>query len=316
MFDRFHAAGSMTLTASSVPALFGQSRFAGRYALACHLTGKVPMSVPNEALVERGRLLEPVIVSMLRAEQPTWDVYGLRAYAPHRSIDRFIASPDMEAWRQDEHPPGQLTPNGPPGIVESKVVADLIFEERWQDGPPLDVELQHQAQFACSGATWGAIVALVIGTFRFDLVVYLTAPELKAIALIETAAREFLGMLDAGQLPEPDDHRSSLRALEQVYPNVDPGKILTLQDDDLTEGIKRFDAWEQAKLDRLATEKLEEAAQNWFFVRALDAGEVRLGNDRTVSAKLITRKGYTKQVAAGSYRKWSLERASDKAGEA
>ena len=163
----------------------------------------------------------------------------------------------MVAWRAG----ADLDHHSSCGIIEAKVVANRVFEQRWQDGPPLAVELQHQAQFACTGAGWGVIAALVVGTFRFELLLWETVPEPQAIALIERTAHEFLARLAADQLPEPDDHASSLAALATIYPSIDPGKIVTLSGDDLGEGLRRFDAWEQASLDRLAAEKIEEASK-------------------------------------------------------
>lgn len=303
IFDKLHGAGSGVLTASQIPALFKQSRFAGRYALAAHILGKVPLEQPSEALVERGRRLEPLFVDMLRDDKG-WECRQLRAYAPHRRIHRLISSPDLDAYDRAD----ALTDTG---IIETKVVADMVFAERWADEPPLDVQLQHQTQYACTGAQWGAIAALVIGTYRFDLIVYETKPDPDAIAVIEDAATQFLAMLDAGQMPEPDDHRTSLAALAKLYPEVDPGKVVRFSGEDASESERRWDAWNQARLDRLASEKIEEAAQNWFFTKGPDAAQFSIGNDRTVNVKVVNRKESTRVIPAGSYRKWSLKRDSD-----
>lgn len=305
IFDRYHGPGSRIVTASQVPALFGQSRFAGRYALAAHIMGKVPLRQPTEALVERGQMLEPVVAALI-ARETGWEVQPVRAWAAHHKIDRFIASPDFIAYRKDRDGPG---------IIEAKVVADLVFEKLYEDAPPLEVELQHQAQYACTGATWGAIAPLVLGTFRFDQIVYHREPEPDTIRILEDGVAAFLAMVDLGRMPDPDEHNTSIDALAAIYPEVEPGKVARLVGEDADEAVARFDAWQQARLDALAAEKTEEAAKNWFFTRAPDAGQIRVGNDRVIDVSIHHRKESKRIVAAGSYRKWKLARASD-AGEA
>lgn len=300
-FDKVHRCGSMCLTASQVPALFMQSRFAGRYSLAAHIMGRVPLDPPPNVLMQRGKLLEPIFAEMIR-DEVGWDVHQLKHYARHRRLPRLIASPDHGAVSRDRPEPG---------IIEGKVVGGIVFQDRWADEPPLDVQLQLQTQFACTGATWGAVAALVVSDFRFDMIVYPMEPDPATIKIIAEAAESFLAMADAGQMPDPDEHPSSINALAQIYPQADPGKIVRFAPEDAPEAQERWDAWNQARLDRLAAEKIETANENWFFTRAIDAGQILIGNDRRIDVKTVRRKGYTKKVEPSSYRKWELKRGSD-----
>jgi hypothetical protein len=292
-FDAAHAAGSRIITASSVPALFGKSRFVGQTALYYHLTGEVPLPPVDTVLTRRGRRYERLAAEDV-AEAKGWRVEQVYGYAEHPKMGRrFLASPDTVAWQ----PIGSEWA-GEDGIGEAKTVAEPIYEELWAEGPPLDVELQHQAQFATTGAKWGYISALVIGAFRHDIVVYETAPNPAAIELIEKAAEAFLALLDAGTPPEPDQHETSLRALHVLYPKADPGKILLMEDD---ESASRFDEWMRARDMRLSAEKAEKSAKEWFQAQAQDAGLIRLAGGRSIEIKVIERAGYT--VKATSYRK-------------
>jgi hypothetical protein len=290
-FDAVHAAGSRIITASNVPALFGKSRFVGQTALYYHLTGEVPLpDISGSNIVERGRDMEDLAAKRVRREHPGWQVTQVYGRSEHPGFSgRLIASPDMTAITED----GRLL------VGEGKVVARSIFEDRWQDGPPIDVELQNQTQLACEpDADAGFISALIVGDFTLDCIVYETARNPAAIELIEQAAEAFLALLDAGTPPNPDQHETSLRALHTLYPRADPGRILLMEDD---ESASRFDEWVRARDMRLSAEKAEKAAKDWFQAQAQDAGLIRLAGGRSIEIKVIERAGYT--VKPTSYRK-------------
>lgn len=302
-FYDVHAAGSGLLTASMVPALFGHSRFAGRYAIAAHISGKHPLPDVDNPMTRRGKLLEPVVAKMLEGEGFKVDRHDLGIFAKHLTIAGLGASPDVVVW-DDSDAPESLDP----GIGEIKVVSELIYKDTWADGPPLEVELQHQCQYACCpGAEWGVIAALVVGAFRLDLIVYRTVRNPGAIKLIEDAARALLDMLDAGELPEPDTHESAAAVLQALHP-VDPTKEIVLAGEDLAEASLRFDKMRVAAEQRLAAEKVEKVEKAWFMARAGDASRLLIGNDRRVEIKDVSRVGYT--VKPSSYRQVKLIEAS------
>lgn len=285
-FDAVHAAGSGLLTASMVPALFGHSRFAGRYAIAAHISGKHPLPDVDNPMTRRGKLLEPVVAKMLEGEGYKVDRHDLGIFAKHPTIEGFGASPDVVVWDKS----GERLE---PGIGEIKVVSELIYKDTWGDGPPLEVELQHAAQYACCpGAQWGVIAALVIGAFRLDLIVFRTTRNPGAVTLIEDAARALLDMLAAGELPEPDTHESAAAVLQALHP-VDPGKELVLAGEEAVAAGRLFDDWKAASETRLAAEKTEKAAKAWFMAKAGNASRLLIGNDRRVEIKDQERSGYT-----------------------
>lgn len=306
IFEKIHQCGSGMVTASQVPALFKHSRFTGRYALAAHVNGSVALAGPDEDLGWWGKELEPVILKRV-ALQKGWQVEQVSAYAAHRRINRLIASPDAIAWRPDR--PGE------PGIIEIKDVGDFVFSEHWDGEPPIDVLLQHQTQYACTGATWGAIVPLVQRYRTRDVIVFDSVPNQEAIDLIERNVSTFLAMLDVGQMPEPDDHPTSIDALAGIYPEAKPSKVITLDGEVGQEAARRFDAWQQAKLDGKAAKATEEASRDWFFMQALDAGEVRIDNDRTVKISVRRKKAEEKIREGYSYRHYDLCRSSDQKQE-
>ena len=69
MFEKLHACGSGQITASNAAALLGVGKYAGRYALAAHISGRCPLPDADNARTRMGRWLEPVAAGML-AELP------------------------------------------------------------------------------------------------------------------------------------------------------------------------------------------------------------------------------------------------------
>ena len=301
-FVKLHAAGSGMLTASQIPALFGHSRWGGRYAIAAHISGRLAMEGADNPMTARGRrLLEPVACDMLQEEGYHVTRPELGMWVPHPTIKNFAASPDAIAFHLEET-------GGQPLVGEIKVVAEAVWKERWQDGPPLEVELQHQAQLACCGkeALFGVIGALVVGQFCFDLHPYETSRNTGAIRLIEEAATALLDLLDAGEMPEPDSHESAGRVLQLLHP-IDPAKEIQLTGEEAKLAAAHFDAWEEAKTRRLQAEGIEKIAKAYFMAKAKDASRIFIGNgERTVFVKDINKKAYS--VAATSFRQVTPKR--------
>lgn len=296
-FRLMHAAGSRMISASNVAALFGRSRWTSRFAYLAHVSGRVPMPEVGGAHIERGKRLERVVAEMV-AEDKGWRVENVRAWAEHPAVTGLYASPDGVAWRPDREDAG---------VLELKTVDALIFEREWLGGVPLDIELQHQTQLACTGAKWGAIAILILGIGRFDLVVYETEPHAGTIRAIEREAREALRMIAAGELPPFDDSDHTVEALRALYP-VEEGKMVAISDEEREEGARRWEAWAQARLDRLAAEKVEEAQRRWFTVRGVGAALIRIDNSREIAVKQSSVKAKT--IPATTMTRYTLRDAA------
>lgn len=296
-FKKLHAPGNRLITASQVPALWNQSRFAGRYATVAHALGIVPLEVKDNSRIQIGRWLEPVAAAML-AEETGLRVKPIRAYARHRSIDGLLASPDTLAWDPQRDPLDA-------GNCELKVVHEFVFNDRWLDGPPLETQLQHQTQFACCGATWGYIGALVWGIGRFELVAYPTVPNPAAIKLIEDDVRVVLDLIARGELPDPDPHPTSITALQTAFPGVIPNKSVTLEGDEAVEGEKLFDEWVAVRAAESAAKARSKKIKNWFAMMAVDADELRVSADKYVRIKEVSKRESV--TRAHTYRSYDLQ---------
>ena len=297
-FEALHQAGARIVTASGVPALLGQSRFASRYAYMAHLAGLARLEVADGPHIVRGKVLEQAaIAQLLPGERPQWQPHQVRALAHCPGLAGFCASPDGLVWDAER-------PDAGWGIIEAKTVGATVFQRDWLGAIPVDIQLQHQAQFACTGASWGAIILLIFGEWRFDLLVFDTAPRADVIAVLREQVAGDLAMLDRGEMPDPDATDSTVRALLRVYPHALSGKSVDLPEREEDEAIRRMQRMAQARLDRLAAEKVEDACRNWFLVRARDASRLRIGQQAEVRIASVRRS--RKVIEAGTERRLTL----------
>ena len=281
VFEKLHACGSGEITASNAAALLGVGKYAGRYALAAHISGRHPLPDADNARTRMGRWLEPVAAGML-AEETGLKVRSIRAYARCRAVPKLVASPDTLVWNTSVKPaPGEL-----------KLVHELVYDREWMDGPPIHHEVQHQTQLAATGADEGWIGALVWGLSRFELIAFPTVRNDRAIALIEQEARSLLAQLEAGEMPEPDPHPTSIDALHALYPHLVPGKMVELQGEKQQEGQALFDEWQEVKRRLSQDKKRGDQIRDWMAAQAVDADQLRIDQLRSVNIKIVERKGY------------------------
>ena len=254
-FDKLHAAGSMLVSASNVPAIFNAvpQRY-GKLTYAMHLTGQKSLpDLDDIALIKIGHLLEPLAAEML-AEQLGVDVIRFDAYSRHPWLPLF-ATPDAVAWIDDV-----------PHIVEIKTVSPRVWAQQWQDGPPLHVALQHQAQLACTGARAGIIASLSPAYGSLDF--WFTAPDQPTIDKIELGVDSLIAMIERGDMPEPDDTEADAEAFRSLMWQSDAEKVISIEGE---EAVRRAKQYQQAKDDETAATRMITAQKRWFQSRMGDA---------------------------------------------
>lgn len=259
-FEKMHAAGSMLASASSVPSLFNKipQRY-GKLCYARHLKGDKPLpDLDDIALIKIGNLLEPLAAELLSKELGV-DVVRFEAYSRHPWLPLF-ATPDAVAWIDDI-----------PHIVEIKTVSPRVWSEHWQDGPPIHVELQHQTQFACTGAQAGFIASLSPAYGSLDF--WPTHPHRAAIECIELGVDSFMATLERGDMPDPDDTEVDFEAFRDICWKSEPEKTVKIHGD---EALLRMRQFAQSKLDETAADKTIAANKRWFQGLMKDAETAEL----------------------------------------
>jgi predicted phage-related endonuclease len=290
--EHWHQMRRNNVGCSEVAALFGVHDFITGYALAARKLGELADQV-DEAVLRRGRLLEPVARQMIAEAYPAWQLIPADAYYEDTSI-RFGCTPDL--FVQNER--GR-------GVVQIKTVHPSAFARKWHNAdthavePPLWVAIQAMCEQHLTGADFAIVAAMVID-YGLTLEV-VDVPYLPA--LIENARGRvfsFWEMVSQGKLPPPD-YGEDKKHLAAVYA-VDDGSELDLTaDNQLPEIVDRLEALKAAR--QTADDGIAEA-QAMILHRLGHAASARFAGG-VISYKTVNRKAY--QVEAGSYRRLSIK---------
>lgn len=215
----WHAVRLKNCGGSETAALFGvQEDYAqSEYTLHLVKSGRIPAPPVDNSPGSRiwvGTRKEPFIAET-GAELYGWKIekgyYTLDDTTPGMaaSIDYLITEPGPEEIK--------LGFRGR-GVLQIKNVDGRIFRDKWTgDEPPFPILLQLQHEIACSGLTWGVILAEVGGNeypaFRY-------AARDKTITLIRERVAHFWQRVREGKLPLVDGTNSTADALAALYPTL------------------------------------------------------------------------------------------------
>lgn len=236
---------------SEAPAVWGiKGSPLGLYA---RKRGLVPEQEDNEDM-ELGRLLEPVLRQLY--ERRT----GRRVEYPgphvvHRSERWPWMCVSLDGIAHDEV-------LATPGPLECK----WRSFERWEDGVPLEVQIQVQHALAVTDSLWGSACALTGRTF-----VWMDIERDEAfIAKHVERCRVLWEQIQAGEPPQADATEDAAEALRHIYGGKDSGVTVELDH----RAAKWAATWEEAKEDR---DRAEEAARWAESKIRRQIGEARAG---------------------------------------
>ena len=207
------AARGRDVTASQIGALFGEHEYMTPFSLWGLKTGRIPREEEETPAMQRGRLLEPVAVQMLRERFPSWKIEHNAAENVYfrDPAARMGATPDVIAMAKDR---------GGKGVVQIKSVEASIFKRKWldQDGevePPLWIALQASLEAHLTGARWAAVAPLVVG-HGLDMPL-IDIPLVEGVVdAMKAKVAEFWTMIEEGREPSPDFGRDA-DAIEAIY---------------------------------------------------------------------------------------------------
>jgi hypothetical protein len=283
------AARSTDVTASQVGALFGEHEYLSAYELWALKSGRLARSVEETPAMQRGRLLEPVAVQMLRERFPGWKIRHNAAENIYfrDPLWRLGATPDVIAER-----PLDGTRRRELGVVQIKSVEASTFRRKWLDAAgeveaPLWIALQATLEAHLVGASWAAVAPLVVG-HGLDMPLV----EIPLIPGVVDAMREraaaFWAMVLEGREPTPDFERDG-PVIEAVYAG-DPEAEVDLSTNNRIRPLMH--ARTQALASRAAAEREVDQIDAELKAALGDASVGHIGNGQRITWLTQKRDGY------------------------
>lgn len=158
-----------------------------------------------------GHIFEEPIASVVAMHKPDWVIAEGREVV-HPKLDMLVSTLDFEVVE---------SPRGP-GVLEIKTAGHFAYS-KWNGEPPLNYQLQLQAQLACTGYEWGAIAAVGGGN---DFQIWIMDRHPRAIAWIEAEVARFWREVEGEAGGPPEDPPEGDRV-------VDAGSEQTIVDPEL-----------------------------------------------------------------------------------
>ena len=282
---------------SEVAALFGIHEFITGFALAARKLGRLSDQV-DDAVLRRGRMLEPVAKQLIAEQNPTWQLIEPTAYYCDTAI-RFGCTPDLFVRNVRGV-----------GVVQIKTVHPSTFARKWHaaDGaiePPLWIAIQAMCEQHLTGVDFALVAALVIDYgLTLELVDVPYVPK-----LIESARDRvvsFWELVDAGKLPPPD-YGADKKHLAAVYAQDDGTELDLTGDNAFPEIVERFEALKMAR--QTAQDGVDEAQAE--IMHRLGAAQRAKYAGGMVTLKTVNRKAYA--VEASSYRRLTIKHDRERA---
>ena len=220
-----HARGR-DITASVAGALFGVHEYSSPYELWAEKSGRVFPDELDSPALERGELLEPVAVKLLRRKRPKWRIThntGTDTIYFRDPVNRIGATPDTLV----------ICPERGPGTVQIKSVEKSVYRRKWtpegsDPEPPLWIAIQAIVEAHMTGSRWACVAPLVVGYGIEMPIIDIPLVEDVVPALIDKTA-DFWSLVESGEEP-PADYSRDREVIEAMNPADDGGEVDLVSD--------------------------------------------------------------------------------------
>lgn len=220
-----HARGR-DITASVAGALFGVHEYSSPYELWAEKSGRLIRDDIDSAALERGELLEPVAVRLLRRKRPEWRIThntGPDTIYFRDPVNRIGATPDTLVF----------CPERGPGTVQIKSVEQSVYRRKWtpegsDPEPPLWIAIQAIVEAHMTGSRWACVAPLVVG-YGIDLPVIDIPLVEDVIPALKDKSAEFWRIVESGNEP-PADYSRDRDVIEAMHPADDGGEVDLVSD--------------------------------------------------------------------------------------
>ncbi len=227
----WHALRGKDITASVIGAVVNAHEYTTAFELWALKSGKVKPDTEETAAMERGTLLEPVAVELIRKRHPDWKVLYPVAWYYRDPANRIGCTPDVFA----------VIP-GRPGFVNIQVknVEPSIFRKKWlqEDGtfdPPVWIGMQALVEATLTGASGSMVAPLRVGHgLDFDEI---DVPF--HLPLMARLRRESLAMWKRIEQddPPPADYAKDGETIASLYADADEGLMIDLRSNNRVGGL-------------------------------------------------------------------------------
>jgi len=270
------------VTASVAGALLGIHEYVTPYALWALKTGRLAADPEESEPMQRGRLLEPVAIQLMREEHPEWGIEQPGIYLRDTEA-RIGATPDCLV----------TCPKRGLGNVQIKSVEASIFRKKWHtdDGmlePPLWIVVQSIIEAALSGAQWAAVAPLVV-SYGLEMPIIEIPLHAGIMDRLRNAVAEFWQMVADNKEPDPDYGRDGA-TIARLY-EADHGTEVDLSSDNHLPIL--IDERDVLKAEIKSREERVKEIDTEFKAKIGDNAMAYLAGGRRVSWKTQNRKGYT-----------------------
>ena len=297
--EQWHALRAKNVGCSEIGALFGCHEYLTGYALAARKLGLLENQI-DDAVLRRGRLLEPVARQLIQEEYQDWKLIEPDSYYSDDAI-HFGCTPDLFV----ENERGRA-------VVQIKTVAPQIFARKWHNDsgttPPLWIALQAMGEQHLTGADHAYVAALCVGYgISLEMIEVPYMPDV--VESMRERVFLFWEMVSQGKLPPPEYGQDSA-AIAKVYQQDDGDEIDLSSDNELPEIVSQYEA---LKMARKTAEDGIKDAQARIMHRLGHAQRARFAGG-LITSKTVNRKSYV--VPASSYRNLSIRHGRGKESDA
>jgi putative phage-type endonuclease len=273
------AARQHDVTASVAAAVLGAHPYTTPYKLWAEKTGRLSPDDEETEAMERGNLMEPVVVAMIRKRFPEWTVTYENDRAYYRDPARRIgATPDAFLLRPDRAGTGNC---------QVKTASEDAYKQFWFDAdtgevvPPTWIAVQAITEAQLTGCAW-ACVALVVITWRgtFQLHIIDIPIHLRLWQRLIAKVAEFWEMVASGEEPDPDWQRDGAVVLD-VYRDSMPVRRDLSADRELDMLVSQFD---RARVQTAGAKAVVDQLRP-YIIHAMGDAEIALTSNWEISAR-------------------------------
>jgi predicted phage-related endonuclease len=283
------------VTASAIGCLLGVHDYITPYQYWARKSGLVEDQIEQNAAMERGNDLEPIVLTRVRRKHPEWTVTAPCLYFRDPAA-RVGATPDAFV----------VCPERGPGVIQVKTTVDSIFRDKWrgEDGevsPPLWICAQTIIEAHLTGAKWAAVAVMVLSGYGAGLDVHLIDIPInrKLVSRMYDAAADFWRRVSENDPPEADFGRDA-RTIAAIYADDDGTQVDLSANNRVGQIMVARDELKKREADGRDAEKARKAYDAELILLLGNAARARLADGRILEAKTIRRGSYT--VAETSYR--------------